>query len=302
MANVLVIDDSEDVHELLSVRLTPENVTLHRALDPEEGLALARTLHPDLILLDVDMPNMTGFEVCARLKGDPVTAAIPVIFLTGASEVHTKVQGFDLGAVDYVTKPFQPAELRARVRAALRAKRYLDLLATRAHIDGLTGAWNRTYFGQRMSEEVAAVQRYGRGVSLVILDLDHFKTLNDTYGHPFGDQVLQRVGELLTAVLRTVDAPCRFGGEEFAIILTQTDLTGAVRAAERIREELIGLSFYAKNGVVKVTASFGVTCSSLFSGPRTASVERLVQSAADALYEAKREGRDRVCAATSIAE
>src|ERR1700722_18338092 len=117
---VLAIDDSPDVHRLLDVRLRPEGLTIHHALSAEEGLARAIDLRPDLILLDVDLPLMTGFEVCKALKNEPSTANIPIIFLTGATEIHSKVQGFDLGAIDYVVKPFEPAELRARVRAALR--------------------------------------------------------------------------------------------------------------------------------------------------------------------------------------
>ena len=129
---VLAIDDSPDIHRLLDVRLRPERLVLHHALEAEEGLAMAANIRPDLILLDVDMPLVTGFEVCRKLKEHPALTNVPIIFLTGAAEVHTKVQGFDLGAVDYVTKPFEPAELRARVRAALRTKRYHDLLAARS--------------------------------------------------------------------------------------------------------------------------------------------------------------------------
>ena len=217
---VLAIDDSPDIHQLLDVRLRPEGILLHHALSADEGLEKALHVKPDLILLDVDLPVLSGFEVCQRLKNDPATASIPIIFLTGASEVRTKVHGFDLGAVDYVVKPFDPAELRARVRAALRTKRFLDLLATRSHVDGLTGVWNRTYFNQRFGEEMSAATRYGRAVALVMLDLDHFKGHNDSFGHPFGDQVLQAVGDVLHTCLRTTDAPCRFGGEEFALILS----------------------------------------------------------------------------------
>src|ERR1700722_10173023 len=225
--NVLVIDDSQDIHRLLDVRLRPEGLVLYHALDAQEGLAKAKELRPDLILLDVDLPLGTGFEVCKLLKDDPLTAQIPVIFLTGASEVYTKVQGFDLGAVDYVTKPFEPAELRARVRAALRTKRYHDLLAARSNVDGLTGVWNRSYFNQRMGDEVSASVRYGRTVSLVMLDIDNFKSLNDSYGHPFGDRVLEGLGEILHTLLRTTDAPCRYGGEEFGLILSETNEAGA---------------------------------------------------------------------------
>jgi diguanylate cyclase (GGDEF)-like protein len=291
---VLAIDDSPDVHRLLDVRLKLEGLILHHALDAEAGLATARELRPDLILLDVDLPTLTGFEVCQRLKVDPATAQIPIIFLTGATEVHTKVQGFDLGAVDYVTKPFEPAELRARVRAALRTKRYHDLLAARSNVDGLTGVWNRSYFNQRMGDEVSAAVRYGRTVSLIMLDVDNFKSLNDSYGHPFGDRVLEDLGELLHTLLRTTDAPCRYGGEEFALILSETNEAGAQISAERLRERLAECPFRPGDKHVKVTASLGIACSTLFE-PKELTVSRMVTVADDALYRAKAEGRNRVC-------
>jgi len=293
---VLAIDDSPDIHRLLDVRLRPEGLVLHHALDAQDGLEQAVRLVPDLILLDVDMPNVTGFEVCRQLKDHSTLAQVPVIFLTGASEVYTKVQGFDLGAVDYVTKPFDPAELRARVRAALRTKRYHDLLSARSNVDGLTAIWNRSYFNQRLGEEVAAVRRYGRVLSVVMLDIDEFKTLNDGYGHPFGDQVLQRVGELLHTMLRSTDAPCRYGGEEFGLILSDTNEAGAIITAERIRTALAALTFRPKDRPIRVTASFGVATSSIIDEGRLDSAH-LVMAADDALYEAKKTGRDRVCVA-----
>jgi two-component system cell cycle response regulator len=291
---VLAIDDSPDVHRLLDVRLRLEGLILHHALEAEAGLAAAREIRPDLILLDVDLPVLTGFEVCQRLKIDPLTSQIPIIFLTGASEVHTKVQGFDLGAVDYVTKPFDPAELRARVRAALRTKRYHDLLAARSNVDGLTGVWNRSYFNQRIGDEISASVRYGRTVSLVMLDIDNFKSLNDGYGHPFGDRVLEALGELLHTLLRTTDAPCRYGGEEFALILSETNEAGALVSAERLRQRLTECPFRPGDRHVRVTASLGIACSSLFD-PKELTVSRLIAVADDALYRAKAEGRNRVC-------
>jgi diguanylate cyclase (GGDEF)-like protein len=298
---VLVIDDSPDVHRLLEVRLRPEGLVMHSALGAEEGLAKAKEIKVDLILLDVDLPLMTGFEVCRLLKEDPKTGSIPIIFLTGATEIHTKVQGFDLGAIDYVTKPFEPAELRARVRAALRTKRFHDLLSARSHVDGLTGIWNRSYFNQRFGEEVSAAQRYGRALSLIMLDLDHFKSLNDSYGHPFGDQVLQVVGEILHTSLRTTDAPCRFGGEEFALILSETLEPGAVISAERVREQIAGFAFRPKDKHIQVTASLGIACTTLFER-ESLSVTRLVAAADVALYKAKHAGRNRVCVAERGAE
>ncbi len=294
---VLAIDDSSDIHRLLDVRLKPEGLVVHHALDAADGMAQAIRNTPDLILLDVDMPIITGFEMCKQLKENAQLAQVPVIFLTGATEVYTKVQGFDLGAVDYVTKPFDPAELRARVRAALRTKRYHDLLAARSNVDGLTALWNRSYFNQRIGEEISAAQRYDRVVSLVMVDIDKFKSLNDNHGHPFGDQVLQRVGELLHTSLRTTDAPCRFGGEEFALILSETDEEGAATTAERIREALAHMVFRPSDRMqLQVTASFGVVTSSILPKSKL-DVAHLVMAADDALYEAKRTGRNRVCIA-----
>jgi diguanylate cyclase (GGDEF)-like protein len=298
---ILAIDDSPDVHRLLDVRLRPERLIIHHALNAEEGLAKALDLRPDLILLDVDLPLVTGFEVCQQLMRDPLTASIPIIFLTGATEIHTKVQGFDLGAVDYVVKPFEPAELRARVRAALRTKRFHDLLSARSHVDGLTGVWNRSYFNQRLGDEISAAKRYGRLVSLVMLDVDHFKGHNDSFGHPFGDQVLEVIGDMLHNLLRTTDAPCRYGGEEFALVLSETDEPGAVVTAERIRQHLARHAFQPTDRHVQVTASFGVASSSMFDR-QLLSVSRLVTAADDALYRAKDEGRNRVCVARRSAE
>ncbi|HEY2366434.1 MAG TPA: diguanylate cyclase [Polyangiaceae bacterium] len=292
---VLAIDDSPDIHRILDVRLKPEGLVIHHALDADEGVAMAKNLLPDLILLDVDMPLVTGFEVCKRIKDEPRLAQVPVVFLTGATETYAKVQGFDLGAVDYVTKPFEPAELRARVRAALRTKRYHDLLAARSNVDALTALWNRSYFNQRLGDEIAAVRRYGRVLSLVMLDLDHFKSKNDEFGHPFGDQILQRVGEVLHTTLRTTDAPCRYGGEEFALILSDTDEDGAIKAAERVREAIGAIAFRPKDRPLRVTASLGVCCSSMLG--KDIDATRMIVAADDALYAAKTSGRDRVSVA-----
>jgi two-component system cell cycle response regulator len=294
---LLVVDDSIDIHRLLDVRLKPEEVVVYHALTADEGLKKARELKPDLILLDVELPVRSGFEVCQSLKDDPALADIPVIFLTGSADIHTKVQGLELGAVDYVIKPFDPAELRARVRAALRTKRYHDLLSARANVDGLTGIWNRSYFNQRFGEEMAAAARYGRLVSLVMLDLDHFKAHNDAFGHPFGDRILQVVGDILHSAVRTTDAPCRFGGEEFAIILTETGAEGALIIAERIRQRVANTVFRPKDVNVVVTASFGVACSDTFGRESAVSVVRMIHEADAALYRAKDEGRNRCCLA-----
>ena len=294
---MLVVDDSPDIHALLDVRLRPEALTLHHALSGAEGLAMARDLRPDVVLLDVDLPGLSGFEVCRALKADLGTSATPVIFLTGATSTLSKVEGFNAGAVDYVTKPFDAAELRARVRAALRTKRYQDLLATRASVDALTGLGNRSCFDQRLEQAVAAGLRYGRPACLVLLDLDHFKSLNDRFGHPFGDQVLQAVGELAAASVRPTDSACRYGGEEVALILDEADAAAGAVVAERVRAGIAALAFRPRGEPVLITASFGLASAEHLGGPAQLDGKRLVALADAALYRAKAEGRNRTCAA-----
>lgn len=292
MQQILAIDDSPDIHQLLSVRLGGLNVDLRHALTGESGYEQACEAPPDLILLDVMMPDASGFEICRRLKAKSETASVPVIFLTGESDVEQKVLGFDVGAVDYIQKPFDTAELTARVRSALRSKRYFDMLAHRAMLDGLTGLWNRSQFDQRLYEEIACANRYDRPLSLIMMDIDRFKDLNDTHGHPFGDQVLQSVGEQLQKWTRSTDLPCRYGGEEFGIILRETELAGAELTAERIRQGLEELEIKHRRDVVPVTASFGVTAMSLCLNPCELNHNWLIASADEALYSAKDAGRN----------
>lgn len=295
---ILAIDDSPDIHQLLRVRLKHLDVQLESALNATEALKKVEEDHPDLILLDVCMPDVSGFELCKTIKSRPESSNIPVIFLTGASEVKQKVMGFEVGAVDYIEKPFEPEELTARVRAALRSKRYYDMLAQRAMLDGLTGLWNRAHFDQRLMEEVAASQRYDRPLSLVMLDVDRFKSINDNYGHPFGDEVLTSVGDVLLKNARTSDSACRYGGEEFTIILRETDIEGAVTFAERLRIQIEALPFKHKGQAVKVTASFGISGNSQCRNPCNFTKGWIVDSADRALYQAKQTGRNRVIVAS----
>ena len=294
---ILAIDDSPDIHQLLSARLGNLNVEMQHAMTGASGYDKALQDPPDLILLDVMMPDASGFEICRRLKATSETAAVPVIFLTGEADVEQKVRGFDVGAIDYIQKPFDTAELTARVRSALRTKRYFDMLAERAMLDGLTGLWNRTQFDQQLYKETSCALRYDCSLSLVMMDIDRFKEINDTYGHPFGDQVLQSIGELLRSWTRNTDLPCRYGGEEFGIILRETDLEGAVQTAERLREALEELQFRHKRDLVPVTASLGVSSMSLCLNSVELDHTWLIESADGALYEAKKSGRNRVCVA-----
>ncbi len=289
--SVLLIDDSADIHQLVGVRLRSEDVTLVHAYDASQGLEQARETLPDLILLDLDMPGTDGMTLCGQLKEDQTLAHIPVIFLTGTLDTTTKVQAFDLGAVDYVTKPFDAVELKARVRAALRTKRYHDLLVTKAQIDALTGLWNRGRFNDQLTAELAVLERHNHPVSLLMIDIDHFKPVNDIYGHPFGDLVLRRVAAVLNGASRESDVVCRYGGEEFAVVLRNTDTAGARIIAERMRGEIAALEFLAGRKTLKVTASVGIAGSDAIEG---ADEEALLKAADTALYTAKSGGRNRV--------
>jgi two-component system cell cycle response regulator len=288
---VLVIDDSEFIHELVRTRLREEGLHVEHELSGESGLAHAIDGTPDLILLDVGLPDVDGFEVCRQLKERAETRQIPVIFLTGEADTDAKVRGLDLGAVDYVTKPFDEVELRARVRAALRTKRLQDLLQQQSFLDGLTGLWNRSYLDHRLEGELNIARRYERRLSIVLGDIDHFKLVNDNYGHLFGDHVIQRVAEAIMRHARRSDIACRYGGEEFALLLPGTGIEEAGVVAERLRAAVDSERFDMRGTQVDVTISFGVAST---EGLETLTPEAIMNRADKALYGAKEAGRNRV--------
>jgi diguanylate cyclase (GGDEF)-like protein len=290
---VLVIDDSEDIHRLVVARLRPDGVEVSGELDPQQGIERAIQGVPDLILLDIDLPGMDGFEVCRRLQEHDRTRHIPIIFLTGATDVTSKVRGLDLGAVDFVSKPLDQLrllELRARVSAALRSKRYRDMLEQQSFLDGLTGLWNRKYLDKQLESWVDVARRYGRPQSLVLADVDHFKNVNDTYGHLFGDVVLQVIANGLRTYARRSDIVARFGGEEFAIVLTDTGSRAAMYVAERLRLSAESRDFAVRDHRIAVTVSLGVVCTEDLGAPLTP--ESLLRAADQALYASKDAGRN----------
>jgi diguanylate cyclase (GGDEF)-like protein len=291
---LLAIDDSELIHRLLQVRLQGERLELHGALSAQEGLQKARELMPEVILLDIELDTMDGFEVLTHLKSDPKTQDIAVIFISAVSDTMDRVRGLDLGAVDFIAKPFEVAELKARVRSALRMQHLVKMLEHRAQIDSLSGLWNRRYFDQRLQQEWSEARRHGRSLSLIMCDVDRFKRLNDQFGHPFGDQVIERVAQILSGG-RGSDITCRYGGEEFGVILPSTAADRALEVAERHRVAIESHTWSGHDDVI-VTSSFGVA--DLTSLPTDAGMEQLVQAADMALYRAKQSGRNRVELAT----
>jgi len=255
---LLVIDDAVEIHALLEARLQPEDIIMDYATNAEEGFERAKSIHPDLILLDVMMPGISGFDLCRMLKEDPLTSNIPIIFLSGASDAVDKIKGLDLGAIDYITKPFEPAELRARVRSGLRTKRFQDLLAERAQIDWLTGLWNTIHFERRLFEMFSAARRYNRPFSVIILDLDNLASVNNQHGRPTGDKVLHGVAALILDNTRTCDIVCRNGDDEFSILLPETVPEQATFLAQRICAEVKAMRIGHRGDAVQVTATLGV--------------------------------------------
>jgi two-component system cell cycle response regulator len=288
---VFLVDDSVDVHRLLTARLRHENIALRTFTKGADALAAAKSQAPATILLDLQMPGMDGFEVLRQLKDNQATHSVPVIVLSGLAGSEDKVTAFDLGATDYVTKPCDLAELRARLRASLRTDRLLRLLADRADVDGLTGLGNRAHFNKRWVEKVAECKRYKHPLSLAMLDVDLFKRINDTYGHPAGDEVLQGLAQILQRECRETDVPCRYGGEEFALIMPNTSPADAITLAERIRSSLAKV-MWARHPETPVTVSIGLAGTA--QGQAALPPEQWIEAADRSLYAAKHQGRDRV--------
>lgn len=287
---VLLIDDSELMHRLLRSRLQLEQVEIQCVSDGEAGIDLALKLHPDVILLDIDLQGIDGFEVLQRLKEDARTRDIAVIFISASTETMDRVRCLDLGAIDFVAKPFEMAELKARVRSAIRVQQLLRMLAQRAQLDGLTALWNRAFFDQRLQCEVTAARRHGTPLSLILCDIDHFKSVNDRYGHPFGDEVLAFFATVISS-RRSTDVSCRYGGEEFAIILPETAARDAIVVADQMRRGFEEHRWRRYPDLV-LTASFGVADLTMI--PEEGSAGDLLARADLALYGAKRGGRNRV--------
>jgi diguanylate cyclase (GGDEF)-like protein len=287
---VLIVDDSPEALLIAEARLAKESLTILCASGGRAGMETARREKPDLILLDIDMPDISGIEVCKQIKSDADLCMIPVIFLSGAGSAEDKVRGLDVGAVDYISKPFDAFELRARVRAALRTKHLQDLLIEYAHIDPLTGLPNRRALMERLAQEWARIQRRGGQLSFIMADIDHFKLVNDTYGHNIGDRMLQAVAGVIQTECRRQDLATRYGGEEFGIVVPDETAQTAAKLAERCRRAIEQVRVMVRGEAVRATASLGVA-----DAAGAASPEDLVKHADAMLYRAKTAGRNAVC-------
>jgi two-component system cell cycle response regulator len=283
--SILIIDDSPNLHKLIRTYLEGEPHVLHSAYNGLDGLTAATSLLPDLVLLDLDMPDLDGFEVCRRLKANPITQSLPIIFLTGDVSATKQVKGLDLGANDYMTKRFKPEELRARIRSALRVK---PLLNDVAMVDGLTKLWNRTYFDLHLPVHLSASRRYDRPLSCVIADIDRLGRINRNAGDNIGDEVLRSAAQILACHTRGEDVLCYLGNGKFGLLLPGIDQAQAARLAEDVRADL-EKQLKNSNGVaIEVTCSFGV------ADTMTGSDSSLLDRADASLYSAKHSGRNSV--------
>jgi len=290
---ILIVDDLR-TNALALAKILKSEWAVKTAFDGPSALKMAvEDPLPNIILLDVQMPGMDGYEVCKRLKQSPETRDIPVVFITALNDHKDEAYGLGLGAVDYIVKPVNEPIVKARIRnhVALQQARSdlalkneeLEQLAIR---DTLTGLYNRRKLDTSFAREVERAARYGRPLSVIMVDVDYFKAVNDTHGHPVGDAVLIETARLLQAALRTSDILGRWGGEEFLIICPETPIETAVPLAERLRSDYEQCEF---SGAGHLTASFGVAAHR--AGHH---VEDILLGADKALYQAKKSGRNRV--------
>ena len=293
---VLIIDDNK-LNIMALIRILGSEYTIYFEDDAAKGIQAAKAFKPDLILLDVVMPDMTGFEVIKILKNDDSVRDVPVIFLTGRNDVQDEELGLVLGAVDYIRKPFSASVVMLRVGQQLKMQRLLREVYNLSVEDALTGLGNRRHFNNTLLQEWQRSARQQLPLGFMVLDIDHFKKFNDTYGHVSGDAVLKTAAAVIKAgASRATDHVARWGGEEFAVILYETDLVGTMIVAENIRQSIASTVFKLDDGVsVNITVSVGAH-SIIAEADSAYTLKNFISDADAALYEAKNQGRNRVVA------
>ena len=307
MSNYILIVDDQPLMIRLMARALADVRELRYATSGEDALRMAHEAPPDLVLLDAEMPGMGGFEVCKHMKADPELQHVPVIFVTAHSGAEFELSGFEVGAADFIAKPISAPLLVARVRTQLRLKTLTDELRGLASRDGLTGLANRRSFDEALSREWRRSLRSGLPLSLLMVDVDHFKLFNDHYGHPAGDACLRLVAEALcSAARRPADVVARYGGEEFVLLLPETPRDGAERVARSVIDaatalaiphaaskssSLVTLSIGIASHGERVASTGGTSPQACSAAEEASGAEELVCVADRALYQAKHAGR-----------
>jgi two-component system cell cycle response regulator len=295
---ILVVDDVQTSALALKELLEREGFAVELARDGVEAVRLGADERVDAVLMDVEMPGMDGLQALRAIRGGRTGRYLPVILISVRDDRARRLAAFQLGADDFLQKPWDAEDLLARLRRSLGVRARFDQLATQAAelhrlsiTDGLTQVFNHRFFEERLKEEFRRAQRYDDPLALVLVDLDQFKSVNDSFGHQEGDRLLGAVGALLRKAVRDTDVTARYGGEEFALLLPKTHLAGALTVAERVWKDVHALRA-GPHQQTSVTASLGV---SGFPNRSVLSADQLFRTADDALYRAKREGRNKIC-------
>lgn len=292
--SILIVDDHAVNVEYLRKMLTEWGFKVDVAYRGIQALKKAQKDKPDLVLLDVIMPDLTGYEVCRALKVHPDTTDIPVIFLTARGEIFDRVEGLDMGAHDYIAKPFHPEELKARIKKALEYKEEKDKwrrekvqLRAQAIIDELTGFYNRRYLEERLSEELSRAKRYNYSISLALISPDGFEEIRKLYSRSRGDSIIKQVGEIMKRNIRAIDIVTRFSDYTFAVLLPQTGQEGAAVFGEKIRKIVDRHLFYGIPEKTTISASIGIAT---YEQDNVGEIDMLLSEAKKALKKAREKG------------
>lgn len=291
MKTILIVDDTVENLDILASLL--DNYDIVDAINGADALEILKEEKIDLILLDIIMPTMDGYEVCKKIQENPETKNIPIIFITAKTDEDSIEKAYDIGGIDYITKPFKPKELLAKVKRELKLQDLQNDLLLLASTDSLSTLYNRRYFTQ-VSEHIFDLSRRNKqDLSIIMIDIDKFKSINDNYGHQVGDDVIVHFATTLKSIQRKSDVSCRYGGEEFVLLLPNTNITGAQNLANKIRLQIEAtrLTLPSKEQI-QFTVSLGVA---IVNFENDTNIEAALKRADKAMYEAKNSGRNKVC-------
>ena len=288
---VLIVDDNKKNIRLLKEILEDEGYLVDAVEDSTKAFEKAMQFRPDLVLLDIMMPVMDGFELCRQMKNDFELRGVQIIMVTARTDGKDVKRALELGAFDYIKKPLDEIEVIARVQSALRFKRNQDSLKELSMKDSLTGLYNHGLILELLDNELSKQERETKDISFVMLDIDHFKKVNDQYGHVAGDVILKQLSVLCKSFTRKHDYVGRYGGEEFSLILSDADTAAALEICERLRKQIEDYAFHVEDNIIRITVSMGI-CSKSYEDEL--SVTDMVKQADEALYEAKQNGRNQV--------